>query len=105
MFVIATTPPETSTLSLHDALPISTSQQNACINNLRQIDGGVQQWALETKQASGATVTISHCKPYKNGRAHVNLQSPDHNVSYPVPAIRANPTCTITATAAPHVLP
>jgi prepilin-type N-terminal cleavage/methylation domain-containing protein len=27
----------------------STSQQNACINNLRQIDGAIQQWALESK--------------------------------------------------------
>ncbi len=25
------------------------SQKNACINNLRQIDGAIQQWALETK--------------------------------------------------------
>ena len=25
----------------------TTSQQNACINNLRQIDGAKQQWALE----------------------------------------------------------
>src|SRR3974377_1976970 len=25
------------------------SQKNACINNLRQIDGAVQQWALENK--------------------------------------------------------
>ena len=25
------------------------SQKNACINNLRQIDGAVQQWALEKK--------------------------------------------------------
>src|SRR6266478_4702290 len=25
----------------------STSQKNACINNLRQIDGAKQQWALE----------------------------------------------------------
>ena len=25
----------------------STSQMNACINNLRQIDGAKQQWALE----------------------------------------------------------
>jgi prepilin-type N-terminal cleavage/methylation domain-containing protein len=27
------------------------SQKNACINNLRQIDGAVQQWALENKSA------------------------------------------------------
>jgi prepilin-type N-terminal cleavage/methylation domain-containing protein len=30
----------------------STSQANACLNNLRQIDGGEQQWALETHQVS-----------------------------------------------------
>ena len=30
---------------------------NACINNLRQIDGAIQQWALETKQAANAAVT------------------------------------------------
>jgi len=33
----------------------TTSQMNACINNLRQIDGAKQQWALETKQVSTAT--------------------------------------------------
>ena len=32
----------------------TTSQKNACINNLRQIDGAIQQWALETKQSAGA---------------------------------------------------
>ena len=25
-----------------------TTQKNGCLNNLRQIDGGLQQWALET---------------------------------------------------------
>ena len=30
------------------------SQKNACINNLRQVDGAIQQWALETKQAPTA---------------------------------------------------
>ena len=28
----------------------TTSQMNACINNLRQIDGAKQQWALETNK-------------------------------------------------------
>ena len=28
----------------------TTSQKNACINNLRQIDCAIQQWALENKQ-------------------------------------------------------
>jgi len=35
----------------------ATSQANACINNLRQIDGAINEWALETGQSTGATVT------------------------------------------------
>jgi prepilin-type N-terminal cleavage/methylation domain-containing protein len=31
-----------------------SSQTNACINNLRQIDGAEQQWALEQGKVSGA---------------------------------------------------
>jgi len=38
----------------------ATSQANACINNLRQIDGGEQQWALETKQTIGAPEAIAN---------------------------------------------
>ena len=34
----------------------ATSQQNACINNLRQIDGAINEWALETGQANGNAV-------------------------------------------------
>ena len=34
----------------------ATSQQNACINNLRQIDAAINEWALETGQSNGATV-------------------------------------------------
>ena len=35
----------------------ATSQANACINNMRQIDGGEQEWALETHQTSTVTPT------------------------------------------------
>ena len=33
----------------------TTTQKNACINNLRQIDGAKQQWALENKMATTDT--------------------------------------------------
>jgi prepilin-type N-terminal cleavage/methylation domain-containing protein len=33
------------------------SQANACINNLRQISGAIDTWALETGQASGSTLS------------------------------------------------
>ena len=29
----------------------TTAQMNACISNLRQIDGAIQQWALDTNRA------------------------------------------------------
>ena len=42
----------------------STSQQNACINNLRQIDGAIQQWALESKAKVTDPVTGPNIQPY-----------------------------------------
>ena len=43
----------------------ATSQQNACINNLRQIDGAINEWALETGQSNGNTVgTVNTVSAY-----------------------------------------
>ena len=41
-----------------------TSQTNACINNLRQIDGAKQQWALENNQPANATPGEVEISPY-----------------------------------------
>ncbi len=37
----------------------ATAQKNACIANLKQIDGAVQQWALENKKAATDTYLIT----------------------------------------------
>src|SRR5882724_675310 len=37
----------------------TTAQKNACIANLKQIDGAVQQWALENKKTSTDTYTTT----------------------------------------------
>src|SRR2546423_1800715 len=42
----------------------TTSQQNVCINNLRQIDDAIQQWALDLKKAPGAAVTFTDISAY-----------------------------------------
>ena len=42
----------------------TTSQQNACINNMRQINGAIAQWAIENKKAASATVSSSDVTPY-----------------------------------------
>jgi prepilin-type N-terminal cleavage/methylation domain-containing protein len=40
------------------------SQQNACINNLRQLDGAAQTWALENAKAPGDTYTLDNLRAY-----------------------------------------
>ena len=40
------------------------AQQNACINNLRQIDGAKQTWALESKAGPNTAPTIVNIQPY-----------------------------------------
>ncbi len=42
----------------------TTSQANACINNLRQMSGAIQQWALETRQPYNGTVGTAQITPY-----------------------------------------
>ena len=42
----------------------ATSQMNACINNLRQIDAAIQQDALENHHAATDAVAESDIQPY-----------------------------------------
>ena len=42
----------------------TTSQTNACINNLRQLDGAKQQWALEKGKLSTDTPVDSDIQSY-----------------------------------------
>jgi prepilin-type N-terminal cleavage/methylation domain-containing protein len=83
----------------------TTSQMNACINNLRQIDGAVQQWALETKQASTAPVTFPNISAYlKNAVTCPSAGSTaTFGSSYTVTDVSTKPVCKISATT--HILP
>jgi prepilin-type N-terminal cleavage/methylation domain-containing protein len=80
----------------------ATSQQNACINNLRQIDGAVQQYALENKLSSGATYTLSNVKPYIKLDASGNIpKCPAGGTYSPGSTVTNPPTCDVTG----HALP
>ena len=83
----------------------TTSQQNACINNLRQIDGAIQQWALETKAAATATVGEADVTPYLKNAVVCPSAGTGGNFasSYTVSTVAAVPTCKIVS--ATHVLP
>ena len=82
----------------------TTSQANACINNLRQMDGAIQQWALENKAAATATVTLANITSYIKQKAGGGLPDCPAGGTYAVTAVNASPTCTVTTPIA-HVLP
>src|SRR5271170_5411043 len=53
----------------------TTSQQNACINNLRLIDSSKQQWALEQRQQNSNTPLGTDLQPYLGRGAAGELPS------------------------------
>ena len=86
----------------------TTSQKNACINNLRQIDGAKQQWALENKKTSAdAPPTSASLKPYLGrGTTGSNFPTcPASSVAYTIGSISTPPTCTLSAAPNNHFLP
>ena len=90
------------------------SQQNACINNLRQIDGAKQQWALETKQQSTATPDAAAIQPFLGrgtGGSTASVVCPADTAngfatSYTIGGLATTPVCLILGADAttPHVL-
>src|SRR4051812_23404983 len=72
-----------------------TSQANACINNLRQMDGAVQQYALEKKLASSSSYTLSVIKPYIKLDSNNNIPACPASGTYTQGSTVTNPpTCT-----------
>ena len=77
------------------------AQQNACINNLRQIDGAKQQWALENKKNSTDTPLTNNIQPYMGRGAAGQLPScpadatSTFGASYNIGIVATNPTCLI----------
>lgn len=71
----------------------TTAQMNACINNLRQIDGAVQTWALETKQGDNAQVDYASISGYMKNQ--VVCPSGGHTFadSYHLGTVQEKPTC------------
>ena len=79
------------------------SQKNACINNLRQIDGAVQQWALENKAAATATVAFTDISGYLKSAVVCPAGGTTFANSYTVVDVATKPVCKKDATN--HVMP
>lgn len=89
----------------------TTSQMNACINNLRLIDSAKQQWALEQHQSGGAIPQGTDLQPYLGHGSAGELPtcpadstaSPSFTASYEVNNVNGKPECLQVSST--HVLP
>ena len=69
------------------------SQKNACINNLRQIDGATQSWALENNQPPTAAVTYANISSYLKNAVICPSGGTAFSDSYSVTTVTNKPTC------------
>jgi len=86
----------------------ATSQQNACINNMRQITAAVNEWALETGQQSGATVANTELTPYIQLNSNSSIPPCPAGGTYTLGAVGNLPqvACSLsTLTSQAHVSP
>jgi len=71
----------------------STAQQNSCINNLRQIQSAISQYALE-KKASGTTpVQFSDIEPYLRGSVLCPAGGATFDDGYDISDVQTPPVC------------
>ena len=87
----------------------ATSQANACINNLRQIDAAANQFALEKGKKTGDAIVIgTDLTPYikLNTAGSIPPCPANPGVAYICAAVGTSPTCALGSTVTPaHVLP
>jgi prepilin-type N-terminal cleavage/methylation domain-containing protein len=86
----------------------ATSQQNACINNMRQITAAVNEWALETGQQSGASVANTELTPYIQLNSNSSIPPCPAGGTYTLGAVGNLPqvTCSLsTLTSQAHASP
>ncbi len=72
----------------------TTAQKNACINNLRQIDGAKEQWALESKVAAGSATTGKEAEINKYIKGEKTPECPARG-TYDYQPVDKPPTCTV----------
>ena len=83
----------------------ATSQANACINNLRQIDAAANQFALEKGKSTGAAITLAtDLTPYIKLNSAGSLPPCPASGTYACASVGTNPTCTLSSLTPPHRL-
>ena len=86
----------------------ATSQQNACINNLRQIDAAINEWALETGQSNSASVaSVATVSAYIKLNSNNLVPTCPASGTYSTASVGSTPqvSCTLSTLSTPHRLP
>ncbi len=64
----------------------------ACVNNLKQIDGAKQQWALENKKDGTSTPTSDDLIPYMRDTVN-SFSCPANATAYDISSVAGPVTC------------
>jgi prepilin-type N-terminal cleavage/methylation domain-containing protein len=85
----------------------ATSQANACINNLRQIDAAANQFALEKGKKTGDAITLTtDLTPYIKLNSAGKIPPCPAGGTYTLTIVGTNPVCSLGSTVTPsHILP
>ena len=85
----------------------ATSQANACINNLRQIDSAAQQFAIEQRKTTGNAINYpTDLTPYIKLNAGGSIPPCPAGGNYADGTVGTPPSCDLSTTVTPaHVLP
>ena len=89
----------------------STAQISDCINNLRQVDTAVQEWAIEANAGIGLPVTSDDIRPFLGRGASGSIQTVYcpadvtklFDNSYEIPDSSSKPNCRIVPGSTPGV--
>lgn len=72
----------------------TSAQKNACINNLRQVDGAIEQWALEQKKKQGDAIVTTGTPSILDYLKGAALPAcPADNSAYVIGNVGVNPSC------------
>lgn len=71
--------------------PATTDSKSLCARNLRQLDGAIQQWALEHQKTATDTVTSEDLMPY----LPAGIPECPAGGQYTLSTVRAGPKCSI----------
>jgi general secretion pathway protein G len=79
------------------------SAVSSCIDNLRQIDGAINEWALENGKHNGDPVTFEDIKPYIKLNSSGEIPSCPVGGKYTITVVGQKPTCSLGTNQSPRI--